>query len=115
MNTLQRIRSSLPTHIPLTRNVHQWQEGDEILGARYVATDEPAWIAPVASVIGKTIKTKLPSQRPIPSEVLDNQAWEIATLGMDETEKIRTFGEALYREMAFSENTYANWLKKQIT
>jgi hypothetical protein len=110
---LARIRAGLPTHIPLTRHVHCWKEGDEVLGAR-VATGELAWIDPVASIIGKIIKGSSPVRRPIPDDVLDNQAWQIATLQMDETEKIRTFGETIYRKMAFSGNTYLKWLKEQI-
>lgn len=109
------MRLFLPTHIMLAREIHKWQEGDELLGAKYTDSNEPAWISPVESVIGQTIKSSLPARRPIPPDVLDHQAWEIATLGMDEIEKIRTFGEALYREMTFSENTYTNWLKKQLT
>lgn len=111
---LRKIRLSLPKHIPLTADIHKWQEGDELLGAKYLDTNEPAYITPVDSVIGKVIKSTLPNRRPIPLEVLDHQAWEIATIGMDEVEKIQTFGEELYRKMTFSENTYTKWLKKQI-
>lgn len=73
--TLEKIRAALPTHIMLTPGTDVWREGDEILGAKYVDTNEPAWITPIKSVVGAIIKSGLPCRRLIPPHILDNQAF----------------------------------------
>lgn len=82
--TLEKIRAALPTHIMLTPGVHRWREGDECafctmdgqvyfdeIGSENIGKivppddkDDPSWF-------GKT------ARRPIPSNILDNQAFWI--------------------------------------
>ena len=70
--TLEQIRAELPTHIMLTPNVHKWREGDEI----YLECEDVWEPIDYPQVVGKHV---LPgdhnARRPIPSHILDNQAW----------------------------------------
>jgi len=47
----------------LIPGVDVWREGDEILGAKYIDMNEPAWIAVIPSKIGSLIASNLPCRR----------------------------------------------------
>jgi len=69
---LEQIRAALPTHIMLTPGVHRWREGDEI----YLEREDVWELIDYPQTVGDRI---LPgdhnARRPIPPEVLDNQAF----------------------------------------
>lgn len=69
------ILNRVPRWHMLTPGADVWWDGDEILGAKYTDTQEPAWITPTQSVIGKAITTSLPCRRPIPENVRRSEAW----------------------------------------
>ena len=68
--TLEKIRAALPTHIMLTPGVHRWRERDDMLvGGEWFPIEyetDGEWY-------GKPVKIE--ARRPIPPEVLDNQAF----------------------------------------
>lgn len=87
---LSEIKAALPKYIYLTPGVHKWREGDEYFG--FVSL---AWLPREKEFWGTVIKQEgpawknepdrillVPARRPVPSEVLENQAWRVATLGM---------------------------------
>lgn len=47
----------------LILGVDVWRDGDEILGAQYTDTNEPAWIAVIPSKIGSLVTSNLPCRR----------------------------------------------------
>lgn len=65
----------IPKHIMLTPGVHRWIKGDEILGARYTASNLPEWISALGSLYGQIIKSGFPARRPIPENVRCSAAW----------------------------------------
>lgn len=79
--TFKKIRAELPTHIMLTPGVHRWRGGDEFKKSsntvwrsisEYTGKGWATWDNKVIEVEDGTNV-----RRPIPTHILDNQAWWI--------------------------------------
>lgn len=129
MMSIQKIRKGLPEFVVLAPILNRWKEGDKIIEGCPYNNDvgHPQGIGSASGVsvvtamedvpnelIGKRIRKRYFAARFIPTEVLDNQAWQIATIGMDELQKINTFGEEMYRRFALQGNLYEQWLLDQL-
>jgi hypothetical protein len=110
--TLEKIRATLPTHIMLTPEVHRWREGDEF------GFD---WMAVPEGFIGGRIKDGFKGRRPIPPEVLDNQAiwiWVESVEGVASTPPIAEIVKAKllesWRTLMQDGRLYDKWLLEQM-
>jgi len=123
---VSEIKTALPKYIPLIAGIHKLKRGDQwedsnrdwhnVKSREDFTTNDAKVLEYYCSwYIGDVPLNNIPQfRRPIPDEVLEHQAWNIATLGMDELEKILVYGEAMYRKMFADANTYDSWIGEQI-
>lgn len=121
--TLEKIRAALPTHIMLTPGVHRWQEGDEaavaLLGMIVFGALRDNWY-------GKTVLRNGIGRRPIPTHILDNQAfWILLDRGFEACDHFADKAENLgvvkklggldnYRKQRKAGRLYDKWLLEQM-
>lgn len=70
--TLQQIKDSLPKYILLTPRKDKWRKGDQWFQPNI---HESEWVDILPKVIGEPVAIKYCARRPIPDEVLENQAF----------------------------------------
>jgi len=105
--TLEKIRAALPTHIMLTPGAHKWREGDE----EYIDSEEN--FMEIDPHCAGCIVDHEGGRRPIPSHILDNQAYYLWLDGFADV----TSGKFTRAEMDKNESggrLYDKWLLEQM-
>ena len=117
--TLEKIRAALPTHIMLTPGVHRWRKGDEYgrTESRYEKGMPDDW-QPVlnSNFYGQPVDEF--GRRPIPSHILDNQAFWVWRGDEQEyptaAELAEVGGINSWRTQIIAGRLYDKWLLEQM-
>ena len=114
--TLEKIRAALPTHIMLTPGVHKLRVGDEE-GYEDRIEESDYWMRIDESFVGLPILSEL-SRRPIPTHILDNQAFWIWRGDKQEyptaAELAEVGGIDSWRAQIIAGRLYDKWLLEQM-